>query len=185
MVSLSKQLVTPAAVQVCGQYIDEAKKYFLENYNQIVRGLLGGCASFVGAPIACPALAAAIAAKAILEKELAEAKSDTIDKFFNSSFVDITTSKNRVGPYRCEKIKVRSTGNYVVDRVRERLSYNDIQVRFRNSALVLRGVSDHACCRRSLATPACGRLARHRTRPCTTRSTPSSTTSSRPRRSVR
>ncbi len=32
------------------------------------------------------------------------------------------------GPYRCEKVKVRSTNNAVVDRVRERLSYNDIQV---------------------------------------------------------
>ena len=29
-------------------------------------------------------------------------------------------------PCRCEVIKVRTSGNKVVDRVRERLSYNDI-----------------------------------------------------------
>ena len=30
--------------------------------------------------------------------------------------------------YRCDKIKVRSTGNAVVDRVRSMLSYNDIVI---------------------------------------------------------
>jgi hypothetical protein len=69
-----------------------------------------------------------LATKAVLDREMGGAINDGINKFYKSTFFDITASKNNKGAYRCEKVKVRSTGNSVVDRVRQRLSYNDIQV---------------------------------------------------------
>ena len=113
---------------MCGLYIEEAKKHFLDNFDSIVAGLSVACAAPIAGFAACPALIGVMAEKKRLDDELAAASSDSIDKFFNSTFMDITAGKNSRGPYRCEKVKVRSTGNAVVDRVRERLSYNDIQV---------------------------------------------------------
>ena len=80
------------------------------------------------APWTCPVLVGILATKAVLDREMGGAINDGINKFYNSTFFDITASKNNKGAYRCEKVKVRSTGNSVVDRVRQRLSYNDIQV---------------------------------------------------------
>jgi len=71
-----------------------------------VAGAVTACALFFAVPGTCAAVAALYATKAALEAEMGGAVSDDINKYFNSTFMDVTASKNNLGPYRCEKVKV-------------------------------------------------------------------------------
>lgn len=88
------------------------------------------CATGILSWIGCPGVVAIGAAKSGVESsvEAARAVQQGTNVLYNSTFKDIGAGKNDRFPYRCDQVRVRSTGNPVVDRVREKLSYNDIMV---------------------------------------------------------
>ena len=157
--------------QVCGQFIKQSDKEFLDSFDGLLGGAIAGC---VFAQWTCGSIAALYAAKYEVERQMGGSMGDGINKYFNSTFMDITASKNNQGPYRCEKVKVRSTNNAVVDRVRESLSYNDIQVSCCSHCLIdMLGQCPHhtVFLNRSQEIQPSGRMPRPMTRPCTTGST--------------
>ena len=129
--------------EVCGDYVDETLRSFIVN-KDAAWGLL--LLAIIAAPATAGAsLAAALATVTVVTatvgsaatmvgggvaKEVAESTAVNmgINWHFNSTFSDETARHVTQWSYRCEIINVRSTGNPVVDRVRETLSYNDIKV---------------------------------------------------------
>ena len=91
---------------MCGTYIEESKKFLLDNYKAIAASTAAACAvvaiPVIGA-VACAGAQIALAvAKSNIEKEAAVR--DGINKFFESKWADITASVHDVGPYRCEQV---------------------------------------------------------------------------------
>jgi hypothetical protein len=139
--------------EVCGQYIDESLKFlkdhgFILDIALVLLNLLPGVGTAVGLAISTAVkvgirigTSAAKLAKQgakMIEGQL-DYPNSGINATFESIFTDETARHVTDREYRCEKILVRSTGSSVVDRVRESLSYNDIEVSKKSELLSQQG----------------------------------------------